>query len=308
MAVGAQALAQFNESEPNDNKSSANVFSGLVTGSTINGTSTGNPDVFRISTAAAAPGIYQHRIRLFTTVPGPSGGHVGRLLGLMQVNHTIGGDTPGQTSGVSSLRYNQWYGFGKAEQIYYQITGDSFTTAPCVATLETTPVTPVFLGQFQAGQITIDTVGRNPATNPDTEIWVYDANFNAIPGYGNDYSGAGAPWSNNARLTRTYAPGTYYLALSNYNLANNLPLPADDPNGIGPGLDFPNAIMNSNTSPAELDFGIVDSRGTREFQADKPGPYGVYWARFDVVPEPGTVLGLSAALSALALRLRRRRS
>ncbi|MCL6624587.1 MAG: hypothetical protein K6T17_08245, partial [Fimbriimonadales bacterium] len=63
------------------------------------------------------------------------------------------------------------------EHIYFRVTGTSTTTADYDATLEKVPVTPVDIGVFQPGTITITTVGR---TTLDTDLWVYDANLDAI--------------------------------------------------------------------------------------------------------------------------------
>ncbi|HVL39588.1 MAG TPA: PEP-CTERM sorting domain-containing protein [Fimbriimonadaceae bacterium] len=267
----------------------------------------GNRDVFRVSTAPTDRAIYRHRLNLWTSMPGPAGGHFGKIVGLQQTNGTIIPDTYWvmQTSG--NPRFNQWYGFGKGESIYYEVMGDSFTEENYVATLETEVVTPDYLGSFREGLITISTVARNLATNPDTDLWVYDSDFNAIPDYGNDRSNASPPYANNAELTRSFAPGTYYLALSNYNVANNLPSPADDGYRNGPVLDFPDAIVNTSLSPSDLRFGVVAGVFRSEFTAFKPGSFGIYWARFDVhpVPEPGTIAAVGLGLATLILRRRR---
>jgi hypothetical protein len=297
--------AQFFESEPNDTKATANIVSGMVAGNTITGHSMGNQDIFRVSTAAAPPAIYQHRLRLWTSMPGPAGGHFGQILGRTQSNGIIDPNSHAILQTTGNPRFNQWYGFGKQESIYYQVRGDSFTEADYVATLETEVVTPHFLGTFVSGQITITTVDRS-VTNPNTDLWIYDANFNAIEGYGNDRSNAEPPFANNAALTRTYAPGTYYLALSNYNLANNLPSPADDGNRNGPVLDFADALINSTTSASDLNFGVIHAGGTSEFLAQKPGFFGVYWARFDVAPVPERTTMAALALG-VGLLLRRRK-
>ena len=60
----------------------------------------------------------------------------------------------------------------------------------------------------------------------DTELWVYDSTRTAIVDYGNDdTAGGGAP---SRPLTRPYAGGTFHLALSSFNFANNLGSPVDD--------------------------------------------------------------------------------
>ena len=57
---------------------------------------------------------------------------------------------------------------------------------------------------------------------------------------------------------------------------------------VGTVLDFPNAVLssyeaNGSQAGSDLDFGVTDRDGTREFTAVKPDSvYGVYWARFQV--------------------------
>jgi|CXWL01.1.fsa_nt_gi hypothetical protein len=302
------ANAQFNESEGNDSKAAANIFSGLVNGSTITGNSTSASttglDYFRIGTAAAAPGIYQYRMLLNST----TAGHTGTIRGLGQVAAAAGTwpgpvgtpnttDTTIQTGFVAAgatTRMNQWYGFGASEEIYYRVAGISTTTANYVATLERTTITPVDLGNFAPGLIDIRTWNQGHTT--DTDLWIYDSNFNAIPGYGNDdeslNSGGGNPGTTfTSVLRRTYAPGTYYLALSNFQLANNMGSPCDDDFRTGSMLDFPNALANSSSS-SNLNMAFAVN-GT-QFAATKVNRFDVNFYKFNVVPEPATmaVLGL----------------
>src|SRR6185369_17422365 len=105
------------------------------------------------------------------------------------------------------------------------------------------------------GPITISSVGMGIMT--DTEYWVYDGNFNAIPGYGNDDTPppGGAVQST---LTRFFGAGTYYLAVTAFNLANEQPSPGDDGFVSGTVLDFPNAILSSAAAAgAAVDFTIT---------------------------------------------------
>jgi hypothetical protein len=92
----------------------------------------------------------------------------------------------------SPPRHNEWYGFGKAEEIYYRVAGAAATTSPYTVTMETVPVSPVAVaGTFNAGTVTITTEGQGHVT--DTEMWVYDSGLNAIPFFGNDDTPTGLP-------------------------------------------------------------------------------------------------------------------
>jgi hypothetical protein len=77
--------------------------------------------------------------------------------------------------------------------------------------------------------------------------------------------------------------------LSAYDLINDQVNPPDDPSRlVGTVLDFPDAVLssyeaNGSEGGTDLDFGVSDRTGTREFSAVKPDSvYGVYWARFQV--------------------------
>src|SRR5437667_62288 len=79
-------------------------------------------------------------------------------------------------------------------------------TATYTATLDRVAVTPATVSPaFGAGNITIT---RATGVTTNTDLWVYDANFNAIAGYGNDDPSTS---STGATLTRNFNPGTYYL-------------------------------------------------------------------------------------------------
>ncbi len=285
----------YTEIEDNEPRTRANNISAMSAGQSISGTTTGtsltavgaitSADTFRVRTATAAPGIYRNRLTLTTT---GTAGHTGTIRGLNQSATGIDGasDAAFQTSSTTTTppRFNQWHSFGSGGSIYYRVTGTTSTTAPYSATLTVDPITPVSLGTFAAGELTISTVGQGHTT--DTDFWIYDGAFNAIPDFGSDDEstfdgGTGATLQ--SLLRRNFAPGTYYLGLSNYNSANNLPSPTTDDFRLGGVVDFPGVFVNSTTTTvANMAFAITDSAGTLQFPAAKPGAFDVYWATFTV--------------------------
>jgi hypothetical protein len=322
LACAAGANAQiFVESEGNDSKAAANIINNFGSSFTaIQGNSTSGSgaglDYFDIRMAAMPLGIYRHRLILTTT---GTAGHTATIRGLNQ-NAAPGDTQPGipwdgvigtagttdstaqthSTTLVSGARTVQWYGFGKQERFYYRVAGTSTTTANYLATLDTQIVTPVNIGTFQPGLITLNWNGQGHTS--DTDMWVYDSNFNAIPGYGDDDSSAalsGAPIPTTALqswLARNYAPGVYYIAVTNFNLALSNPSPSDDSFRTGTLLDFPDIAVNSSTSVnVNLTFTITDSSGASvQVSNTKAGQFDINWFTFTVVPTPGTaaLLGL----------------
>jgi hypothetical protein len=290
------------ESEGNDSKATANAITLANPGDYIRGNSTSSTgaglDYFLVSTPAMSAGIYRHRLTLTTD---GSEGHTGTIRGLSQTaaaagvwpgavgTPTAGSDAQvqaSQTVNSSPPRMNQWYGFGKQEQIYYRVSGTAATTGDYKATWTVDTVIPTNLGNFLPGQITIKTVGQGHST--DTDLWVYDSSFNAMEGFGNDGSSTNGGAPSNASgpswLARTYGAGTYYLALANTNIANNKGSPCDDNFRSANVLDFPNALVSSSAS-SELNvaFAVTDSAGTTQFPATRPGgAFEVLWYKFTV--------------------------
>jgi hypothetical protein len=318
LALGAfvsSAAAQSTESEPNDSKATANAITGMTDGHTITGNSTGSStttagttsaDYYSLTLAARTPGIYRYRLLLSSA----TAGHTGTLRGLTQTGGVpnAGTDATGQTSSATSspARFNQFYSFGAGSQIFYRVTGAAATTADYTATLESVAVTPTTIStQFTEGNSTITTVGQGHTS--DTDIWVYDSNFNAIPGFGNDDHFGGATFG--SELTREYAPGTYHLALSTFQLMNDQGSPPDDDFRTGAVADFPGVVWNSSTTlNVNTTFSITDSDGNSLQVANtRAGAYDINWFTFQVnaIPEPAS-LGL-LALAAPALLIRRRR-
>ncbi|NUQ69131.1 MAG: hypothetical protein HUU18_12755 [Phycisphaerales bacterium] len=296
----APVMGQVNnpELEINDSKAQANIVNsggaGMASNDYITGTSTGtstlvsgavnSADYFRVRTLPAAAGVYRHRMILSSETPG----HAGTIRGLNQSGGVIGTtDAVVQTSSATTFpaRFNQWYGFGKGEEVYYRVTGTTSTTSEYVATLETTPVfvNDVF-GTVYSGPVTITTVGQ---TTTDTDFWVYDSNFNAIPQWGNDDEGPNGP-TLQSRIIRDMTPGTYYLAITNYNFANNQPSNAPDEDfRTGIVMEFPDACANSSTAVGgNLSFRIASDAGEIFTGASKNEPYEIVFFRIVVIDNP----------------------
>jgi hypothetical protein len=269
------------EVEPNESKSTASqavishgqgVF-GFTSGSSTAVVGDASADQFLVKTGLLPPGIYRHRM-IITTSGGA--GHTGTIRGLTQSAGVISVDSNGtiQTSSAttSPTRFNQWYGFGHQEQVYYRVTGSAATTGEYVSTLETTPVTPIDAGApFTPGSITIE---RAAGVTTTLDMVVYDSSFNA-------YSDALSEGTN--PLTRTYPAGTYYLGVSNVNTADHRATPPDSPARNNVVMDFAGAVANSVTTLVpSMSVTFTDAGGQRTVSASKDGPFDVVWIKFTV--------------------------
>ncbi|MFO0832871.1 MAG: choice-of-anchor X domain-containing protein [Phycisphaerales bacterium] len=306
--LACTALAtNTNETEANETKLLANPVLGMVNGDTITGNTTGtsttvagaaSADTFRVKTAAAAPGIYRHRLTLSTS---GTAGHTGTIRGLNQAAGVPGTtDTTVQTSSSATTpaRFNQWYGFGKEEELYYRVTGGTTTTSDYVATLESVPVTPTDVGgTVVEGSVTIKITPGAADTTWDSDFWVYDSNFNAIVDFGHDDADA-------TGVTRTMTAGTYYVAMGVYNTCNNLGSPADDTFRTGAVMDFPNSVVNTSTttSTTPISIDVTSLGGTVTAPLMARDPFGVVWYRLVVSPPtvPTPPIGSSAATPSAA--------
>jgi hypothetical protein len=293
LAGAVSAQTTFSEIEPNCLKSEATPAVGMVSGDSLAGTSTGpinspgvslvtTVDTFRVKTAAAPLGIYRHALAITTT---GSGGYTVSILGLTQSNGIINttSDVAFSTSSPATTPqpFNVWYGFGKQEEIYYRVSGTPSTTAPYVSTLTTSSIAPIAVsGTFVAGTVSVSALGQGH--NTDTEIYLYDGALNPVPlGHQDDPIGTVASPSN---VTLTLAAGTYYVAISDWNMSNdqsdlNPAEQADD----DPLLDFPNAIANNTTGlNVNVQFSVSDGTTTTVVPALRANPYDIVWATFTV--------------------------
>lgn len=270
------------ETEPNDSKAEANTIQlpgtdreGVMTGNSISASTTGI-DTYLVKSSSQAPGFYRHRLILTSAIAG----HTMTIRGLTQA--TGGVITPGtdivvQTSsaGTTPARFVQWYTSGAPADIFVRVTGTASTTADYQLNYEVDAVEPV-AGPvaLPPGDVTVSTLGQ---TTVDTDFWIYDGARTAIPGFGNDDQfGAAAAQS---IITREFDPGVYYLAVTNYNFANDQASPPDDDFRTGNVLDFPGALANSSSSTVtDLDTSI----GGTPVTLTRAGVYDIQFARFTV--------------------------
>lgn len=274
-----KATANRPELSPGDQGGAGSVIGGATTGSSTAVTTLASADYFRVRTVPAPLAIYKHQLTLTTRLPGLGA----TIRGLSQSDGVINqtSDTALQTSIAlpNTDRLSQWYGFGRSEELYYRVTGTSATTDEYRAVYTRTDVVPTDLTAepFEGPSLTISSVNSSIL---DTDLWVYDESLNAIPGFGNDE----APIGPQSTLTRDFNPGTYYVAISTFNVANDQPSPTDDDFRNGGVLDFPNALLcTSSSTDANVSFSIAGASGTpRNVVATKANAFDVVWVKFAV--------------------------
>ncbi|MGD9789499.1 MAG: GC-type dockerin domain-anchored protein [Phycisphaerales bacterium] len=255
------------DGEPNESKATATTVVAESETYSILGTSTGNGttpgensvDYYRIKTAAAAPGIYKHTL----TLTSPTPGHVATIRGLSQSLSGVvnaGTDVTAQNARVAGddSRSNSWYGFGRQDEVYYRVAGTSTTTGmySVVLTREAVARQQLTTQPANAGMLTIQVTSTGATT--DTELWVLDADtLSPIPGYNNDDT---ATSLFSSTLTRTFQPGRYIIAATDYNLMCNLPSPLDEPGRGETVLDFADAFLASDAE-GEVTVNVVVREG-----------------------------------------------
>jgi hypothetical protein len=314
-----QARTVVTEVEPNQDKTTAtpSPVGGLATGDMLVGAiaNTDSPDYFRVKTAIAPLGIYRHRLHLAPS--GPEGGTVdASIRGLSRISGgTSGADVEIQNSTTETALgfalLNQWYGFGRGEEVYYQVSSSDPTAVSYQTMLESTPVMEVFAGPFVPGPIKIS--AKEPGHLHDTDMWVYNSDFTSIL-FGSDNATMGNTGPEPSEVTRNLASGTYHIAISEYDLAApGLLHPSDG--GWGRDQrepDFDNVILQGGPySPVmnlDVSIWITDSSGTPQmvplFRQDL---LDVVFVSFTVVPEPsGAIVGF-ALLSIVGNRRRSHR-
>lgn len=271
------------ETEPNDSKATADAFlmpgtstSGAIVGASTSATGAGL-DYFRVSVPTQpAAGFYRHRLIAMSATPG----HTLTIRGLQQFTGSISAiDRAVQTSAIDTTpqRFIQWYTTERGGDIYVAVTGAAVTTANYSLDYEVAAAPIVAGPNIELGAREITTFGE---TSVDTDFWVYDGNRIAIPGLGNDDLGQS---SSQSRVTDTFAAGTYFLAISDYNLANNLASPEVDAYRSGDVLDFPGVLAQS--SPA-TGLNLNTKFEINVVPLTKTGPFDIAFVRFTVAETP----------------------
>jgi hypothetical protein len=294
------------DTEPNNVRVEANPVV-LADGYSIVGISTGEDttpgstapetvDYFRVRTIPAPLGIYRHRMRLHNSTPGNTGS-VRTLVDYAEPGVwpcALGIDISARGFDVGSLNevdgsdaINDWYGFGREEEVYYRVAGHDTSTGVYVATLQTTQIEPTDLGVFAPGEITITTTDQGH--DNDTAVSIFNSNLEPIAGYSNDDAsingGAPADLMTTSFLRRTYEPGTYYMAIAIGYLATGLGSPCDDNQSLGLFMDFPGAVLgvdDTDSTATDVSFSVTDADGTTPVAAQRPGRGQVAWFRFSV--------------------------
>ncbi len=292
------------ELEPNGTKLEANAVFCLAPGSRIEGTTTGtgtlpldtsitSADTFHVQICPLPAGIWKHRLVLTTA---GADEHTISIRGLgvngppSSPTIALGTDVALQVSvgGNGQPNYVQWYGFGRGEELFVRVTGTANTLAPYQVELVSVPVAETVLpGAQRSGPIVITTAGQGH--NTDTELFVFDGNRSAVPGFRNDDEPGGA--TNQSRLSRGFPAGPFYLAISRFNLADSGLSGLDDAYQLAPVLDFGDAVLSwSPSGSPNVSFAVTDALGTTTIPAYlAPEPFDVAWYRFTVIDPPPPV-------------------
>ena len=305
VVVASSSFAVFFETEPNDTYLTPNVFSGVVAGDIVSGTTTGSSsttagsasaDYFRLNMAAQAQGIYKTQIALTSATLA----HSGVLVGRSTLNATTSATIQSSGTLTTPARMNQWYSFGSAETINYKVTGLATTTAAYEARISQTLITPTNLGTTTAGLHTFDLT-----STLDTEIYVMDLAGNVISMGDDDLA-----TSSSSTAATLIAGQSYYIAVGRYNLAGNAQstLANSPTESFLSGSFFDSAggfVASGGTSAGSYTLNMdATAVGSGAFVASTDN-YRVDFYQVQAVPEPTSMVALGLGAAAM---LRRRRS
>ncbi|MBL8990824.1 MAG: hypothetical protein JNJ48_04500 [Phycisphaerae bacterium] len=256
-----------------------------VTGTLAN-TATADTDYFLVSTPAPlTPGIVRYRLTL------EGGANIANIT--LNLHTTAQANSIINPNGnvifsapvtVGTTKTLQWYGHGGAAEhkVYVRVLGvANGGSVPYTMTLTADPVTPTDIagGNLAAGTLVFDFNNQGHTSN--TEIWVYDSTYTPIADCGNDNDILTG--GTQSRLEREFVDGTYYAAVSNQNMANNLRSPLDDSSRSLSVFDFPGVTGNGSTT-ANLNCGFSVTAGTdvRTVATTKDNAFDVNWFKFTV--------------------------
>lgn len=294
--VGSLASAQttFFSVEPNQNKFEATPAPGMVAGDMIETLECGffAHNVFRVSTAPAPPGIYQHRF----SDPFSGFGYSDSIeiqgrgtiddLALPQSVEILASTTdvdPAVQDGFVA-----WYGFGKSEELYVDFSGSGGCRygTPTVSELSTAVITPTRLTPLPGGslggrRVYLTVTGQAGAV--DTEIQLFDSEFNALYATGSDDPSGALT----AQVSTALNDGRYYIAISDHELATHLPPSTFWSEGKSPGaaMDFRGGVLNgSGEFPIDFSLRLFDpaTGAFEDVNVTKTEPFEVLWFELDV--------------------------
>ncbi len=281
-----------NEIEPNDNKLTATPADSGGTGlratpfpaatDRIAGFSNGgageagSADYFECRSGPENAGLYCYYLESTSATD-----HDFSMRGLVQSFGTILPFTDVLVQqATSASQKGLWYGFGGEEKVFIRVRGSGSALSSYVYEYRCEPYRPVPPDPDGGGEPWQRGVVRLTASSPsplDLDLWVYDHNFNPIPGYGHDNPDASG-------LERMFNAGKYYVAVTDGNLLNNLPSPPDDEERNKPVLDYPNIVASSSpVFPIPMIMLTISQNGlTRTVGGPKVYPYQVLFFEFNV--------------------------
>ncbi|MFN0200855.1 MAG: T9SS type A sorting domain-containing protein [Bacteroidia bacterium] len=275
--------AQNIEVEPNQSKMAATPVSLIANNQIITGISANVSDIdyFKLTDLVSSTTIRENTLSLTT-----SGTKIYQfeltIRGVSQNNGVITStETTVQFSKNSSTPAVRWYSFGKNEVLYISVKCSATSTEPYTLTWTQQNISlSVLPNVLPNGSLTLSTTGVTSA-HSNTDMWVYDANFNAIPLAGNDDNAMG----NRAKLTQNFAAGTYYVALSNENLANNQSSPSEDVFRDGNVVNEPNLLISSGLNNGNIPLTFENSyfSFTQNPNLTNTRNFRVIWFKFTVI-------------------------
>jgi len=256
------------ETEPNDTKAQSNVITSAIDDSICGVSRGGDPsgtdfstDIIKVTTPAHT-GVRRHQARIFSNTLAPPM----TLLGRSQAGGVPTSDTVSIQPALEQPDGNvvTWYTAGfdpspDARSVFIGVAGTDLASGQYkVQIIGNDSVQPASIARtLRPGAITISTAGT---TGVDTDLWIMDSTFALIPAWGNDDRPQAADLQ--STLTRTFAPGTYYLALGLFQTAFSEPSPSDDRFRDGALTDFPGALICGTPDTQSRNFTITDQTGS----------------------------------------------